>query len=72
MQIEAETNTGAEKSEQSLRKIEDLSDRMDSLKKTFTENENNVERATLEAIEAEKLAHRAEEVGELARVCSIC
>jgi chromosome segregation ATPase len=60
-QIEAETATGTAKSEESLRKIEDLSDRMDALQKKFTENEINVDKATREAIQAEELAIKAEE-----------
>ena len=62
-QVESETTEGAEKSNQSLAKVNDLRDRLDDLKQKYTENEINVRRATEEASTAEEHAEKAEEVG---------
>lgn len=61
-QIESQTQAAAVKSEESLRQVNDLKDRMDAVKQKFTENEINVDRAAQEAVQAETLANQAEQV----------
>ena len=51
-----------EKSRETLDRVNDLKERLDSLKTTFTENEVNVQRAANEADVAEGLANQAEQV----------
>ncbi|KAK2178481.1 hypothetical protein NP493_542g02038 [Ridgeia piscesae] len=59
--IESETTAGVEKSRETLDRVNDLKERLDSLKTTFTENEVNVQRAANEADVAEGLANQAEQ-----------
>ena len=57
-----ETTDGVKKSGETLVRVNDLKDRLNVLKTSFTENEINVQRAATEADRAEELANQVEQV----------
>ena len=61
-QIETETSAARKTSERSVRRVDNLQDRLDALKKKYLENEIKVQKAEREANAAENLADRAESV----------
>ena len=61
-QIETETTAARKTSELSVRRVDNLQDRLDALKKKYLENEINVQKAEREADSATSLANRAEAV----------
>ena len=65
VQIETETSEARKTSTRSVRRVDNLKDRLDELKKQYLENEINVQKAELEANSAESLADRAEAVSGL-------
>ena len=66
-QIEADTVNAEERSSNLVVRIRDLRERLNILKRKFKENEISVQRAGDEAMEAEDLANKAENVSEMWR-----
>ena len=65
LQIESEAAAGQETSNRTLVRVLDLKDRLGDVKVKYTENQINVDKATTEAEEAERLANEAEKVGNI-------
>ena len=68
-QIESETSQATDQSNETLYRVYDLKARLKKLQYKFIENERDVEKAEMEAQNAEQITAQAEEVIPLHRKC---